>query len=458
MSFTLKYQFSDQLENDGISIYVNDQPLYNGMMGYEGDTLKLVSSKFKFISVGGGFDSATGAPLDEFNLNEDKIEATWVIETNVLGNPVYTDSIPYRLGDPIPVEVTSGFQLTESFNSQLIEDGLTIKVNNQPMLVGDIASVGSVLAIESSLFELLKVGGGFDLVTGAPLDEFDINEDKTVATWIVKDGYSSPQFVGEIPYSLGNELATGGGDTVNQLNLVYKLDIDSAKQVLNERFLVRQGDEWLDYGKYLINMLRVPFNITGYVSSQTTVKLKDLDTNIEANFVNADLLEFDLGSIRVNGVSGDLTDYTNTVAVLYVPYFRPINLDIERVINKDVTIKGYLSLYNGAMTINVLSDGELFLIDSLTLDTKIPFTNLDGDIPTASRELALSVSSGIDSPYIELIKYDDVERGLFDIPIEDSGSLKTGVGYVEVDNILLSGVTGDVKRRIENQLKEGVIL
>lgn len=458
MSFTLTYDFSDQLASDGISIYVNDQPMFAGMLADVGDTLKLEGSEFKFISVGGGFDSATGAPLDEFDLNEDKTVATWVVTKSYFGDSVYTGSIPYRLGDPIPQEVASGFQLTEAFNDELLNDGLTIKVNDQPMLVGDVASVGSVLTIESSLFELFKVGGGFDSVTGMPLDEFTINEDKTVATWTVKDGYNSPQFVGSIPYSLGNELATGGGDTVNQLNLVYKLDIDNAKEVLNRRFLIRQDDEWLDYGKYLVNMLRVPFNITGYVGSQTTVKLKDHDTNIEANFINADLLEFNLGSIRVDGVSDDLTDYVNTLAVLYVPYFRPINLDIERVINKDVTIKGYLSLYNGAMTINVLSGGDLFLIDALTLDTKIPFTNLDGDIPTASRELALSVSSGIDSPYIELIKYDNVERGLFDIPIEDSGNLVTGVGYVEVDNILLSGVTGDVKRRIENQLKEGVIL
>ena len=224
------------------------------------------------------------------------------------------------------------------------------------------------------------------------------------------------------------------------------------------------GGEQIDYGKYILGLINLPFKIKhDMVVTTQNVRLGPLDTKIPANFLNSDTIRLPLGEIAVVGTKGNFLDYKDTVAMLHLPYCDSVAMDLEMVIGQTVSVEYLISLYDGTAVVNVTSSktGDIVLTQNIDMNITIPFANINTyPSKNAADSVKLGGDNGIRTAFIELLRNDAVlESGFFTIPIVDENPLVGYTGFARVEEINLSSkATSYEKELIVNKLNAGVII
>lgn len=265
----------------------------------------------------------------------------------------------------------------------------------------------------------------------------------------------------------------GGGLTVltdqltpdtKGINDVYLLKENQVRAITQSSFTAGAGTSYTDYGDYIIGLIDLPFKVDpSLIVKKQAIQLGNYNTNIEADLLSSDVIKLDMGVIEVIGNNNNLLDYKNTVALLHLPYCETITLEIDYVVNKQISIEYVINLYDGMVTVNVSSSKINGVISTRSVDmgVKIPFANLKS-YPSKNnpKNVELGADNGVKTPYIELMRNDAIlADGFFTIPIIDEALLNTQTGYVEVENInLATHATSSEKDMINNFLRGGVII
>ena len=251
---------------------------------------------------------------------------------------------------------------------------------------------------------------------------------------------------------------------VRGYNNVYVLTDDQLRDVTQSRFVVFDGLETIDYGKYIIGLIDLPFEVSpDIIQGASTVKMGAYNSEIPATLLKTDTIRLNLGDITVPLVKNSLLDYKNTVAILHLPYANAINIDVDYVIGHTVNIEYVINLYDGVTIINLSSSklGDVFLTVNVDMNITIPFANIE-TFPSKNdaKNISLGGDNGVKIPYFEIMRNNAIlENGFFTIPIVDETLLIEQNGFIKIDEIDLKvKASKDEKEMILNAINQGVII
>lgn len=252
-------------------------------------------------------------------------------------------------------------------------------------------------------------------------------------------------------------------DVLN-VNDVYLIDDDTAREITKLTFTYDNGLIVRDYSYALLGLIQLPFlfNETDVFAEQT-IKLGMFDTNLPALLMNFDKYNYSLGEITTPAIKDNLLDFANTVCILHLPYMKSVVVDVDYVIGQTIYIDYLINLYDGTAVVNIKSTktNAVFYTNNVDLGLSIPFANTN-TAPTRNRpyDIEMGGFNGLLKPYIEVMRGDMIlENGFFTIPVSDESILSNQVGFVKVDEIeLKTKATLSEKQMILNELTKGVII
>ncbi|WP_435534240.1 hypothetical protein, partial [Glaesserella parasuis] len=97
-----------------------------------------------------------------------------------------------------------------------------------------------------------------------------------------------------------------------------------------------------------------------------------------APLIKTELLKVDLGKIKIENTFNDSRDYVGVVALLHLPRISPINIGLEYLIGKEISIEYLIDVYTGNATVNIksLEHNEVIITKQVDLGFNIPIINL----------------------------------------------------------------------------------
>lgn len=247
-------------------------------------------------------------------------------------------------------------------------------------------------------------------------------------------------------------------------NNVYLMPEPILKQFNNNVFTISNtSGKAEDYSKYIINLIRLPFELSKAVlGDDRKIALSNYKMNVTTQSILTDVASLDLGSITVLKETNNFLDYNNTIAILNLPFSEPITLDLNLVLGEVISVKYDVNLYNGIASVLVYSSavGGLVYSKNVDLGVNIPIhSGVGNSVIIKEPDIELGLDNGIKTPYIEIHRNDAIlADGFFTAPIVAEGLLGDCEGFTVIENVnLISKTNLNDREKIESMLKQGVI-
>ena len=242
---------------------------------------------------------------------------------------------------------------------------------------------------------------------------------------------------------------------------IYEVTRQELGELSLERFSIEHLDlhtgatsSGVDYGDMIVNLIRIPYDIPdSVVRTRQPIKLGKFETTTMSNLLNTNHIEIKLGSVKVEGNNGNVSDYKNVRAFLYIPYADRMELPIQYVMDNEVEVTLELDLFSGDGVVIVTTQNVPVYKNMLTMSEKIPFVQLrDTDYSNKINALLY----GAMNPFISLESQDVIEQVA--LPTQRDVVLNSLTGYVEVDRILSIDTKANANEQTEilGLLKRGV--
>ena len=242
---------------------------------------------------------------------------------------------------------------------------------------------------------------------------------------------------------------------------IYEVTRQELGELSLERFSIENLDlhtgatsSGVDYGDMIVNLIRIPYDIPdSVVRTRQPIKLGKFETTTMSNLLNTNHIEIKLGSVKVEGNNGNVSDYKNVRAFLYIPYADRMELPIQYVMDNEVEVTLELDLFSGDGVVIVTTQNVPVYKNMLTMSEKIPFVQLrDTDYSNKINALLY----GAMNPFISLESQDVIEQVA--LPTQRDVVLNSLTGYVEVDRILSIDTKANANEQTEilGLLKRGV--
>lgn len=293
---------------------------------------------------------------------------------------------------------------------------------------------------------------------------FLLNEDSTSGTVTITEFNHGAD---KDAYVIINATATSTSQISNVpgFSNLYKMTNTTLDSLSRERFnketlIIGSSSDVIttvnDYGKNISSLSVYPFELPeSVVSDDNNIQLGSHQAKTVAPLITTNQIKIDVGSITVPLVYNDFNDYQGTV-VLYLPFVNAINLNINDVMGKTVSVNMIVNLFNRKTTINIIVDGFIIDTSNDTIGSELPFILGENN----------SVSGSVNSELINTIRkaYITIRRPK---PVSDpqgydtleQGKLDGLTGYVECSNINLESMaTVSEQEDIQLLLQRGVYI
>lgn len=232
------------------------------------------------------------------------------------------------------------------------------------------------------------------------------------------------------------------------------------KQLAVARFVDSEGAT-VDYGEFITQLYVLPFEISrDIIGERDNIILGNYDSNVESTMLIDSKLYINGGLITVPNKYNNVYDYLNTTCTLRLPFFNPIILDVDTVIDKTISIQYIVDLYSGNCTVNISSSftDEIIHSETTNIVTQIPFIQKQNN--SIVNQLSNANENLIDNAFIEIVRnipyYANDIFGKATIIFDTVGSV---TGYCEISDIqLITTATNEEKEEIETLLKNGVFI
>lgn len=167
---------------------------------------------------------------------------------------------------------------------------------------------------------------------------------------------------------------------------IYKPTNNQLVQLAQQRFVQTQSGVQ-DLTEYIISLKKYYYDLP--IDGQENVYYGTHNTNILCNFVNADIIEIDCGSVEITELYNNSLDYDNTTISIYLPFIGDISLDVKRIMGKTVNLKYMLNPVNG--------DCVALLFDNIG-EMNLASGNLSFQIPIRYTNTSIYVNNYIENP------------------------------------------------------------
>lgn len=217
------------------------------------------------------------------------------------------------------------------------------------------------------------------------------------------------------------------------------------------------GPETVDFTRFINQIYRIPFNIPNDLTEDIDkIEVGKYTVDVKTKQVNQDKLIIDGGSIAVEPHYKNSNDYSPIECVLYLPFTKEVNLNINDIINHTITIKYNIDLLSGATTIIVSNENNEIYTGQFNISTSLEFYGLYED--KVVNNLNSTYINDILQAYIKLIYNKPIEN-LVSYETMEHGILKDYHGFTKISNINLQGTYNyNEVTEINELLKQGVFI
>ncbi len=306
--------------------------------------------------------------------------------------------------------------------------------------------------------------GGFGTTIVVPIRQFG-NAERTVVT-VVIDGMA------EDIIAVANKGLIDDDDDVDDVKTVLMFtDIfnptdEELESLSKQRYSTSSGDSLEDLGNFINALYHYPFDVSDLLVTEDADTLKKaivfggVVSSIESRYFKNSKQNVDLGTIEVPEVYNSLYDYEGVETVLHVPLTNPIDLDTDKVVGYDVSIKYVVDLYNLECTIQVSStfSNSIIYLDTFDIGQQIPFKN--ESIKYADTTTKTPIQYELSKSYIEIIRpIPIVLNDKFGRVTRESGKLENYDGYLEVTDLEFTSWANDIEKdEVKQLLNTGVYI
>lgn len=240
---------------------------------------------------------------------------------------------------------------------------------------------------------------------------------------------------------------------------IYNMSDGELNTTMNSLVLKigENGPETVDFTRFINQIYRIPFNIPNELTEDVNkIQVGKYTVDVKTKQVNQDKLIIDGGSITVKPHYKNSNDYSPIECVLYLPFTKEVNLNINDIINHTINIKYNIDLLSGATTIIVSNENNEIYTSQFNISTSLEFYGLYED--KIVNNLNSTYINDILQAYIKLIYNKPIEN-LVSYETMEHGILKDYHGFTKISNINLQDTYNYSEvTEINELLKEGVFI
>jgi hypothetical protein len=284
---------------------------------------------------------------------------------------------------------------------------------------------------------------------------FTISTDKKTATATVVDTFDYGVY--EVT---GDSDAAPSPTTLDGLTSIYLPTDEELGEIGKLRYSVTispSSSVVVDLGAYIVNYIKMFIDVTP--TGKTDCVLGYFNTQIEVNYTNNQIQEIDCGSITVNEINKNVTDYTDVESKIFLPFIGMIDIDSKKIMGKTINLKYRINLINGDCVALLYSDSVLISVSHGQIGYKMPYI-LNDNLLTAVENYSFNGQYLLDKkPYL-LIYYKNQISNSTNYNGNAWYTIKDLNGYTIFTDVVITGLdcTIDELAEIEQILKSGVIL
>ena len=233
-------------------------------------------------------------------------------------------------------------------------------------------------------------------------------------------------------------------------------ELNTTMNSLVEKF-GQNGPETVDFTKFINQIYRIPFNIPNDLTTDiNSIQVGKYTVDVKTKQVNQDKLIIDGGDITIEPHYNNANDFSPIECVLYLPFTKEVNLNINDIINHTINIKYNIDLLSGATTIIVSNENNEIYTGQFNISTSLEFYGLYED--EVVNRLNSTYINDILQAYIKLIYNKPIEN-LVSYETMEHGILKDYHGFTKISNINLQGTYNyNESTEINELLRQGVFI
>ena len=286
---------------------------------------------------------------------------------------------------------------------------------------------------------------------------FTINADKKTATLVIPD-----DVLDVFRLSIGGDVADTTPlkpeTTTAKTQRVYMVDDKGLSELTKqaENYYKGGANVNYDFTEFINQLYFLPFTVDENLSDPTN----KIDTglwslNAPAREMKDNVLNIDLGEIKVVPENNNGFDYNIESIKLYLPLVLPIQIDFQDCYKKAISINYKINLLTGSATINISSNDKIISTFNQNVQTNLQMFSIYNNKDFGS--LNNSINNGLLTPYIKINYYKPVEN-LVSYETLEHNNLSNYTNFVKTRNASVSCGTQQEQQEIENLLNGGIYI
>ena len=286
---------------------------------------------------------------------------------------------------------------------------------------------------------------------------FTINADKKTATLVIPDDLLDV-FRLSIDGDIADTTPLEPETTTAKTQRVYMVDDKGLTELTKqaENYYKGGANANYDFTEFINQLYYLPFTVDENLSDPTN----KIDTglwslNAPAREMKDNILNIDLGEIKVVPENNNGFDYNIESIKLYLPLVLPIQIDFQDCYKKPISINYKINLLTGNATINISSNDKLISTFNQNVQTNLQMFSIYNNKDFGS--LNNSINNGLLTPYIKVNYYKPVEN-LVSYETLEHNNLSSYTNFVKTRNANVSCGTQQEQQEIENLLNGGIYI
>ena len=286
---------------------------------------------------------------------------------------------------------------------------------------------------------------------------FTINADKKTATLIIPD-----EALNVFKLHIGGDIADTTPlepeTTTAKTQRVYMVDDKGLAELTKQAENYYKGgvNTNYDFTEFINQLYYLPFTVDENLSDPTN----KIDTglwslNAPAREMKDNVLDIDLGEIKVVPENNNGFDYNIESIKLYLPLVLPIQIDFQDCYKKPISINYKINLLTGNATINISSNDKIISTFNQNVQTNLQMFSIYNNKDFGS--LNNSINNEVLTPYIKVNYYKPVEN-LVSYETLEHNNLSNYTDFVKTRNASVSCGTQQEQQEIETLLNGGIYI
>lgn len=231
---------------------------------------------------------------------------------------------------------------------------------------------------------------------------------------------------------------------------IYDVSMDNIEKLNDE---LREKNKELEepLTKYISSLYKIPYPLESE-GDEANIQIGSVGFESKGNLVSPYSQRFNLGSIDLSNAEIGGTGYKDVSIMLYVPNFKPIELNTDTVINKIIDIILIIDITTGKGTLNIEVNGVVQYIETDYIGKDIPFKSDDININIGSS----IIETTFNKPYI-IVNSLEPQNSITTDRIQQRNFATWDYSLIKVDNVMLNTkATKSEQIEINRLLSKGV--